>query len=160
MAKPDSYTISELAKEFDITTRTIRFYEEKALLSPKRKGNSRVYSSADRVKLKLILRGKRLGLTLEESSDIIEMYNPGRSNIDQLQTLLDKLREKRAQLEQQFHDLEVMMIDLKEAEKKCLDAMKEAKAKTIGKTKTSEQTTANTKAQSTHKSKAATKNRS
>lgn len=129
MAKPDSYTISELAKEFDITTRTIRFYEEKKLLSPKRKGNNRVYSSADRVKLKLILRGKRLGLTLEESSDIIEMYNPGHSNVDQLQTLIDKLREKRNQLEQQLHDLEVMMFDLKEAEKKCLEALKQAQAK-------------------------------
>ena len=117
------YSISDLAAEFDITTRTIRFYEEKGLLAPERSGNSRVYTPADRTKLKLILRGKRLGFTLEESRSIIEMYDPEHGNTDQLQSLLAKIREKQAHLEQQLHDIEVMMVDLGEAEKNCLEAI-------------------------------------
>lgn len=118
-----TFTISDLAKEFDITTRTIRFYEEKNLLCPARKGNTRIYTAADRVKLKLILRGKRLGLTLEESADIIGMYNPSQNNVEQLQTLIAKIREKKAQLTQQRQDLDVMLLDLQDAEEKCLDAL-------------------------------------
>ncbi len=117
------YSISDLAAEFDITTRTIRFYEEKGLLAPQRSGNSRIYTPAERTKLKLILRGKRLGFTLEESRSIIEMYDPEHGNTDQLQSLLAKIREKQAHLEQQLHDIEVMMVDLGEAEKNCLDAI-------------------------------------
>ncbi|MYM62431.1 MerR family DNA-binding transcriptional regulator [Pseudomaricurvus sp. HS19] len=117
------YSISDLAAEFDITTRTIRFYEEKGLLAPQRSGNSRIYTPAERTKLKLILRGKRLGFTLEESRSIIEMYDPEHGNSDQLQSLLAKIREKQAHLEQQLHDIEVMMVDLGEAEKNCLDAI-------------------------------------
>ncbi len=117
------YTISELSAEFDITTRTIRFYEEKGLLSPLRKGQSRVYTPADRTKLKLILRGKRLGFTLEESSSIIEMYQPTQDNSDQLLTLLAKIREKQTQLQQQLRDIEVMMLELAEAEETCLTAL-------------------------------------
>jgi len=82
------YSISDLAGEFDITTRSIRFYEEKGLLNPRRKGASRVYTPAERTKLKLILRGKRLGFTLDESRSIIEMYDPLGGNVDQLQSLL------------------------------------------------------------------------
>lgn len=116
------YSISDLSSEFDITTRTIRFYEEKGLLTPSRKGNTRVYSAADRTKLKLILRGKRLGFTLEESSSIIGMYAPDHDNTPQLQSLIAKIREKRTQLQHQLHDIEVMMLDLRDAEEKCLDA--------------------------------------
>lgn len=129
MTKPKTFTISDLAAEFDITTRTIRFYEEKGLLSPTRNGNNRIYSAADRVTLKLILRGKRLGFTLEESRDIITMYHPGQSNVDQLQSLISKIREKRGQLEQQLHDLEVMMLDLVSSEEKCVAALTEQTAK-------------------------------
>lgn len=121
------YSISELSSEFDITTRTIRFYEEKGLLTPKRVGNSRVYSAADRTKLKLILRGKRLGFSLEESRSIIDMYDPEHGNREQLQLLVSKIREKRDQLQQQLHDIEVMLVDLSEAEQKCLEAMGEDK---------------------------------
>ena len=120
------YSISDLSAEFDITTRTIRFYEEKGLLTPERKGNARIYSAADRTKLKLILRGKRLGFTLEESSSIIEMYDPDHGNTDQLKSLIAKIREKKAQLEQQLHDIEVMMLDLRDSEEKCLEAMSKA----------------------------------
>jgi DNA-binding transcriptional MerR regulator len=123
-----TYSISELAKEFDVTTRTIRFYEEKGMITPSRKGNVRLYTSADRTTLKLILRGKRLGLTLEESGDIIGMYTPGRNNADQLETLIAKIRDKKSQLEQQQQDLALMLIDLQDAEEKCLDALASSEA--------------------------------
>jgi len=119
-----TYSISELAGEFDITTRTIRFYEEKGLLSPEREGTVRRYSNADRTKLKLILRGKRLGFSLTESLDIINMYNPAKSNDEQLQKLISTIREKRAQLQRQLNDLEAMLLDLDESETKCLEALK------------------------------------
>jgi DNA-binding transcriptional MerR regulator len=109
-----------LSQEFDITTRTLRFYEEKGLLSPERQGQNRIYSAADRARLKLILRGKRLGLTLEESSGIIAMYDPQTNNKKQLQTLIHKIREKRHQLEQQQKDLDLMILDLNDSEERCL----------------------------------------
>ena len=118
-----SYSITELATEFDISTRTIRFYEEKGLLSPERRGNTRIYNDADRVTLKLILRGKRLGFNLDESRYIIEMYQPSQSNEAQLQKLIHKIREKRQQLEQQKNDIEAMMVDLKSAEQQCMGSL-------------------------------------
>lgn len=118
-----SYNISELSAEFDITTRSLRFYEEKGLLHPLRQGQNRVYSAADRVKLKLILRGKRLGFSLEESKEIIEMYNPAQGNRAQYESLIRKIREKRSQLKQQLADIEAMMVDLGDSEEKCLQAM-------------------------------------
>ncbi len=128
MIKPTEYTISDLAAEFDITTRTIRFYEEKGLLTPRRESNSRIYSAADRTKLKLILRGNRLGFTLDESRSIIEMYDPEHGNTEQMKSLVAKIREKQAQLQDQLHDIEAMMLDLRGAEEKCLEAMANSKA--------------------------------
>ena len=122
MAK--TYSISELASEFDITTRTIRFYEEKGMLGPDRNGTTRVYQAADRTKLKLILRGKRLGFTLEESQSIIDMYNPSRSNQDQLETLLQTIKQKKQQLAEQIKDIEMMMSDLNDSEKNCIKELK------------------------------------
>ncbi len=121
-----TYSISELAKEFDITTRTIRFYEDKALLSPERKGQSRIYSASDRTKLKLILRGKRLGFSLEQSGEIIKMYDPSQNNKAQLNSLIDSIRAKRIQLEAQLQDIETMMTELNESEERCLQAIKNA----------------------------------
>ncbi|MFT5572610.1 MAG: DNA-binding transcriptional MerR regulator [Cryomorphaceae bacterium] len=123
------YSIRELANEFDVTTRTLRFYEEKGLLEPTRNNTSRSYSSADRTRLRLILRGKRLGLTLEESSAIVLMYDPSKSNDKQLQTLIAKIRDKRAQLLQQQKDLKLMLHDLKEAEERCLAALNSSTTK-------------------------------
>ncbi|MFQ3323381.1 MAG: DNA-binding transcriptional MerR regulator [Pseudomonadales bacterium] len=114
------YSISELASEFDITTRTIRFYEEKSLLSPVRKGTKRLYNQQDRVKLRLIIRGKRLGLTLEESKHIIDMYTPTGGNEQQLQALISQVRHKRSQLQEQLIDLKNMISDLTDAEKNCM----------------------------------------
>lgn len=108
----DQYSIRDLAREFEITSRTLRFYEEKGLLSPSRVGQNRVYSRADRTRLRLILRGKRLGLTLEESADLIGMYDPGTDNQHQLLAVIDKIRESRRRLEQQQLDLEQMLADL------------------------------------------------
>lgn len=119
-----TYSISDLAKEFDITTRTIRFYEDKGLLSPSRHGQTRIYSAGDRTKLKLILRGKRLGFSLEQSGGIINMYDPSKNNIEQLTALLKSIRAKREQLESQQHDIEIMMLELRESEERCVEAMR------------------------------------
>lgn len=118
-----SYGISDLASEFDVTTRTIRFYEEKGLLSPRREGTRRVYSPADRTRLRLILRGKRLGLSLEESAEIIRMYGSPGNNRRQLEKLIGKIRERREELQRQQHDLEVMLKELANAESKCQEAL-------------------------------------
>lgn len=118
-----TYTISDLAKEFGITTRTIRFYEDEGLLSPRRDGQRRIYSARDRTLLKLILRGKRLGFTLAESRTLFDMYDPTSGSLQQLQTYLLMLEQKKAALEQQLRDIESMKIDLDDARERCLDAM-------------------------------------
>ena len=105
-----AYSISDLAREFDITTRTIRFYEEKGLLSPGRNGQHRVYSSADRTILRLVLRGKRCGLSLDESREIIALYQPGEDNIEQLQQLKTKINERRGLLNRQLEDIHQMLV--------------------------------------------------
>lgn len=117
------YSIRELAEEFDVTTRTLRFYEEKGLLNPSRSGQTRVYTMADRTRLKLILRGKRLGLSLDESAEIILMYDPVGTNSKQILTLIDKIQDKRLQLEQQKKDLELTLLDLEAAEQRCSESL-------------------------------------
>jgi DNA-binding transcriptional MerR regulator len=119
-----TYSISELAGEFDVTTRTIRFYEEKGLLSPRREGTRRIYSAADRTRLRLILRGKRLGLSLDESAEIIRMYGTPGNNRRQLEKLIEKIREKRLELQRQQQDLEVVLRELADAESKCNEALR------------------------------------
>ncbi|MCA0900395.1 MULTISPECIES: MerR family transcriptional regulator [Microbulbifer] len=121
----DSYSISELAQEFGITTRTIRFYEDKGLISPERRGQTRVYSPEDRVRLKLILRGKRLGFSLDESREIIDMYDPAHGNLEQLSRLLERIESKREQLRQQQRDIEKMLAQLDEATARTQAALKE-----------------------------------
>lgn len=117
------YSISELASEFDVTTRTIRFYEEKGLLQPAREGTRRIYSAADRTTLRLILRGKRLGFSLDESAAIIAMYDSPSGSRKQLEALVEKIREKRMVLQQQMSDLKLTLLDLESAEDKCLEAL-------------------------------------
>ena len=106
------YSIRELSQEFDVTTRTLRFYEEKGLLSPARSGQNRAYSAADRTRLILILRGKTLGLSLTQSADLIAMYDPASNNKKQLETLIEKIQSRRHQLQTQKQELERMIIDL------------------------------------------------
>lgn len=119
-----NYTISELANEFDITTRTIRFYEDKGLLQPVREGQKRIYSSADRVRLILILRGRRLGFSIDESKDLIELYQPKKSNKTQLERYLQKIREKKEAVARQLEDIKILQKEINDAEKRCLNTIK------------------------------------
>ena len=123
------YSISDLASEFDITTRTIRFYEEKGLINPIRDGNVRIYTPAEKTKLKLILRGKRLGFSLEESNSIIELYNNEHGGRKQLEVLLKRIAEKREQLQLQMNDLESLMLDLDGAEARCVESLRKNSTK-------------------------------
>ena len=118
-----SFSIRELAEEFRVTTRTIRFYEEKGLLKPQREGSRRIYSTADRTRLRLILRGKRLGLSLEESAEIIRMYGTPGNNRRQLETLQRRIQERREVLLRQQRDLQAMLRELEDAEGKCQAAL-------------------------------------
>jgi len=104
-----TYTISELAREFGVTTRTIRFYEDQRLLSPQREGTNRIFSQRDRVRLKLALRGKRLGFSLAEIRDLFELYDISRDEKKQLEEFLARLERRRIRLEQQREDIEVML---------------------------------------------------
>jgi DNA-binding transcriptional MerR regulator len=107
-----TFTISELAKEFEVTTRTIRFYEDQGLLSPAREGTTRVFSARDRVRLKLALRGKRLGFSLAEIRELFELYDVSRDEHKQLEEFLARLERRRARLEQQREDIEVMLSEI------------------------------------------------
>jgi DNA-binding transcriptional MerR regulator len=107
-----TFTISELAKEFGVTTRTIRFYEDQGLLSPTREGINRVFSPRDRVRLKLALRGKRLGFSLAEIRELFELYDVSRDEHKQLEEFLSRLERRRTQLEQQREDIEVMLREI------------------------------------------------
>lgn len=102
-----------------MTTRTIRFYEEKGLISPLRNGQKRLYSNADRVRIKLILRGKRIGMTLQESVEFIDMYDPEHNNDDQLRALVDNIKARRERLLQQKRDIDEMLIGLDEVQGNC-----------------------------------------
>lgn len=121
---PNTYTISELAKEFNVTTRAIRFYEDKGILKPSREGQKRIYSPRDRILLKLTLRGKRIGFTLAESQKLFDMYQHGEDNKDQLETMLATLDEKDALLTQQKLDIEEMEAELQVARERCFTAIK------------------------------------
>ena len=121
------FSIRDLASEFDVTTRTIRYYEEKGLLSPTREGAKRIYSPSDRTTLKLILRGKRIGLSLEESAEIIRMYGSPEKNRQQLEKLIDRIRHKREVLKRQKNDLESLLLELQDVEKRCSVALAEFK---------------------------------
>ncbi|SDT24248.1 MerR family transcriptional regulator [Pseudomonas oryzae] len=128
MAK-QTYSISDLAQELDVTTRTIRFYEEQGMLSPQRRGQERIYSPRDRVTLKLILRGKRLGFSLAECKTLIELYDPQAGNKKQLNSMLELIAERRRQLEQQILDIRQMQLELDTAEERCRAALEETTGK-------------------------------
>jgi len=111
-AERGEYSISDLAREFDITPRAIRFYEAQGLLAPKRAGQRRIYTSRDRTRLKLTLRGKRLGLSLAEVRDLIEMYEPGRDERPQLERFLAVLENHKSSLLQQRADIEDQLAEI------------------------------------------------
>ncbi len=112
-----TYTIGELAREFDLTTRAIRFYEDCGLITPQRSGRNRVYTARDRTRLKLTLRGKRLGLTLAEVKELVDMYESPRDTQPQLKKFLVVLAAHRAQLEQQMADLDATLDEVRAHEK-------------------------------------------
>ncbi|HLO94128.1 MerR family transcriptional regulator [Roseateles flavus] len=114
------FTITELAAEFDITPRAIRFYEDMGLLSPAREGRNRVYTHRDRTRLKLTLRGKRLGLSLQEIKQLVDMYDAaGADTAPQLKAFLEVLAQHRRQLEQQLEDIEVTLEEISQHEERC-----------------------------------------
>ena len=121
-----TYSISELAKEFDITTRSIRFYEDQGLLTPQRQGQTRIYSKRDRVRLKLILRGKRLGFSLAETGQLFELYDADKSSVTQLTTMLQLIELKKTELHQQLDDIKVVLMELITVEKRCRDTLTDA----------------------------------
>lgn len=121
-----TYSISELSREFDITTRSIRFYEDQGLLTPQRNGQTRIYSKRDRVRLKLILRGKRLGFSLAETGQLFELYDADKSSVTQLSTMLKLIEHKKAELHQQLDDIKVVLMELVTVEKRCRETLTEA----------------------------------
>src|SRR3954447_19302806 len=118
------FSISDLAREFDVTPRAIRFYEDQGLLAPKRDGQRRIYTPRDRTRLKLTLRGKRLGLTLSEIRELIDMYEPGRDERPQLKRFLAVLEAHRSGLLQQRADIEAQLTEIHAFEKKIRKQLK------------------------------------
>ena len=110
------FTISDLAREFNITTRAIRFYEDEGLISPKRDGQRRLYAQRDRVRLMLILRGRRLGFSLKEIAEIIDLYDREPGEQGQLRLFLAKIAERRQMLKQQQEDIKQTMTELDQVE--------------------------------------------
>lgn len=114
-----SFSISDLAREFALTTRAIRFYEDEGLLSPVRRGRARVYSERERVRIKLILRGKRLGLALAEIRELLDLYATTRSERPQLEMFLVMLSDRRARLRQQREDIDAVLAEIAALEREC-----------------------------------------
>ena len=114
-----TYSIAELAREFQVTARTIRHYEDQGILSPRREGLQRVYQKRDRTRLKLALRGKRLGLSLAEIRELIDMYDKAADQNPQLVKFLSVLSRRKAALEQQREDIEAVLAEIRRFEKQC-----------------------------------------
>ena len=125
-----TYTITELAREFGITARAIRHYEDEGLLSPHRQGQSRIFTHRDRVRLKLALRGRRLGFTLAEIRDLFELYDLAKDENRQLREFLAKLEKRRASLEQQREDIAVILNEISFFENQCRKLLREQERST------------------------------
>jgi DNA-binding transcriptional MerR regulator len=126
---PRTFTITELAQEFDVTARAIRFYEDMGLLEPARAGRNRVYTQRDRTRLKLTLRGKRLGLSLSEIRQLVTMYESPSDTAPQLEAFLQVLSDHRRQLEQQREDIEVTLAEIDQHEQRCRSLLAAAAAR-------------------------------
>lgn len=125
----ETYTITELAREFGVTTRTIRFYEDHGLLRPGRDGRNRVYDKRDRVRLKLTLRGKRLGLSLTEVRELLDIYDAAHDESAQLSQFLVALRVRREALEQQREDIEATIDEIRSFETQCRQLLERQEAR-------------------------------
>jgi DNA-binding transcriptional MerR regulator len=119
-----SFTISDLAREFALTTRAIRFYEDEGLLAPERRGRARIYSERERVRIKLILRGKRLGLALSEIRELFDLYATTRNEAPQLEKFLVMLADRRAMLVQQREDIDAVLAEIAVLERECRRRLK------------------------------------
>ena len=120
------FSITDLAREFAVTNRAIRFYEDEGLISPERDGQRRVYSQRDRIRLMLILRGRRLGFSLKEIREIIDLYDADPNEVAQLRHFLAKIRERRDQLRSQQDDIQAILTELDNIESQC-DSLLKAK---------------------------------
>ncbi|WP_026960173.1 MULTISPECIES: MerR family transcriptional regulator [Aliagarivorans] len=116
---PAEFTIGQLAKEFEVSTRSIRFYEDEGLLSPQRSGNQRLYNKHDKLRLKLVLRGKRLGFSLAEIKELFDLYDAKLTTNYEIKALLHIITNKRQSLLQQLEDIQVVLMELKSAERRC-----------------------------------------
>ena len=123
------FTITELAAEFDVTPRAIRFYEDVGLLHPQRAGRNRVYSQRERTRLKLTLRGKRLGLSLQEIKQLVDMYDSPSDTQPQLEAFLAVLRAHRRQIELQLEDIRVTLEEIAQHEARCVRLLEAAGVK-------------------------------
>ena len=120
----ESFTITDLANEFALTTRAIRFYEDQGLLSPERRGTRRIYSQRERVRLKLVLRGKRLGMSLADIAGILDLYDADHNERQQLVKFLEVLGARRVLLEQQREDIDVVLEEISAIERDCRKRLK------------------------------------
>ncbi|MCK0164387.1 MerR family DNA-binding transcriptional regulator [Marinobacter sp. S6332] len=130
MIKKRTFSIGELSSEFDVTTRSIRFYEDQGLLKPTRRGQTRIFSTKDKVRLKLILRGKRMGFSLAETRELFELWDETPTgNEKQLLKMLTILSNKRAHMEQQKSDIAMAEMEIDTAEARCREALTELQKK-------------------------------
>jgi len=118
-----TFAISDLAREFDITPRTIRFWEDQDILAPQREGSKRIFTRRDRARLKMALRGKRLGLSLAEIKDLIGMYASTEDETPQLLECLRVMEKRRAALQQQREDIEAMLGEIAQFETQCQEEL-------------------------------------
>ena len=125
----ETQTITELARDFGVTTRAIRYWESHGLVSPAREGGNRVYSKRDQARLKLALRGKRLGLSLAEIKDLIGMYDTAQDESSQLLSFLDVLAQRRAALEQQRNDIQAVLKEIARFERQCRELLRSEEAR-------------------------------
>ncbi len=130
MSEKRTFSISELSQEFDVTTRSIRFYEDQGLLNPPRRGQTRIFSNNDRVRLKLILRGKRMGFSLAQTKELFDLWDETLTgNEKQLLKMLEILGDRRAHLEQQKDDIAQAEMEIDTAETRCREALEELQKK-------------------------------
>ena len=130
MTQLTTFSIGELAREFDITTRSIRFYEDQGLMAPARHGQARLYTIKDKVRLKLILRGKRLGFSLAETKRLFDLYDADTSSETQLLTVLDLIDDKKLTLKQQLEDIKVLLVELTNLEERCREELQQVTSAT------------------------------
>lgn len=122
-SKEVTYSISELAQEFDVTPRTIRYYEDEGLITPTREGQTRIYSHKDKIRLKLTLRGKRLGFSLAEIRELFDLYDTDKTSRTQLHSMIQIIEARRHSLRQQLEDIQMVMAELEVAEQRCIHSL-------------------------------------